>query len=263
MVEQDIPRLIRIYTLSNRFYEKFLRFLSGCYFGFWLGILNRDTLHLIDQRYYDDEKMYHDSGYNNSGLFIWEMACIEKYFTDRKSILLLAAGGGREILALHHLGFEVDGYECHPGLLSKANELMASEENPVSILPASRDHCPKVDKQYDALIIGWAAYTLIQGRDKRVALLRELRACTDPGSPLLLSFLFRTNDNIRFRMISRVGNFIRLILRRKRIELGDNLIPVYVHDFTEAEIAAEMCEAGFKLEYYSIEPYGHAVGIAE
>jgi hypothetical protein len=47
------------------------------------------------------------------------------------------------------------------------------------------------------------------------------------------------------------------------VEIGDDLAPNYVHYFTRSEIASELSEAGFALQCYSPEPYGHAVGVAQ
>ena len=40
--------------------------------------------------------------------------------------MVVGGGGGREVLALRRLGYEVDGFECDPGLVACANELLAA-----------------------------------------------------------------------------------------------------------------------------------------
>jgi hypothetical protein len=55
---------------------------------------------------------------------------------------------------------------------------------------------------------------------------------------------------------------LRRLRQREKIELGDALEPEYVHYFTQNEIAGELREGGFALQYYGEDPYGHAVGMA-
>jgi hypothetical protein len=105
-------------------------------------------------------------------------------------------------------------------------------------------------------------YALIQGRARRIAFLRQLRAQCAAGTPLLLSFFTRKSDRFRFRFTRRVANVFRWLLRRERVEMGDELMPTYIHNFTQAEIAAEMQAAGFQLVYFDTDEYGQAVGLA-
>ena len=102
--------------------------------------------------------------------------------------------------------------------------------------------------------MGWGSYMLIAGRARRIALLRRLRALVPDGSPLLLSFFTRPEVQLRLKAEYRVARLIRRLLRREPPEFGDDLIPVYVHRFDQAEIEAEMRAAGFRLARY--EPEG-------
>ena len=83
------------------------------------------------------------------------------------------------------------------------------------------------------------------------------------GAPLLVSFYARRSDEIYFKRIYATANFFRALLGREIIELGDGLYPLsFAHWFSEAEINAELAEAGFTVIYYSAQEYGHAVGLA-
>jgi hypothetical protein len=135
---------------------------------------------------------------------------------------------------------------------------------------APRDSCPAGERRYGGAIVGWGAYTLIQGRARRVGFLPALRERTLPGAPLLLSFFPRSNqadsggpsDEWRFRHTAAVANTLRRATLREPVELGDYLEPNYVHYFTEEEIRRELEEAGFRLIEYEARPYGHAVARA-
>jgi len=254
--------VIRIYSFSWKILRKLYVLIDACFVGFCLGILNRETLHLIDQSYYDNTKMYHDEAYNRGGLWSWEKEALNTYFQTCRYLLVAGVGGGREVLALHPLGYEVDGFECNPRLVEGANALLKKEGLMPSIQLAPRDGCPDATKIYDGIVVGWGAYMLIQGRKHRIAFLQQLRKQTREGSPVLLSFFYRSGTERRFKVIAAIGNVMRWLLRRERLQRGDDLVPNCVHSFTREEIASELCEGGFQFVFYSTAGYGHAVGIA-
>jgi 2-polyprenyl-3-methyl-5-hydroxy-6-metoxy-1,4-benzoquinol methylase len=262
-------RVVRLYYTTYRLLPSthklliaFYLILKACFSGIWLGLLRRETLLEIDSAYYSSTKKYRDGRYNKSGLWSWEKAMIALYFQNAKRLLLVGAGGGREVLALIRLGYEVHGVECNPELVRVANTLLEEQGLPPSVQFAPPDTCPAARIAYDGLIVGWGAYMLIQGRAQRVALLRSIRAQVHPGAPLLLSFFFRSPGAKRFFVTTAIGNALRRLLRREQLELGDALEPEYVHYSTRQEIASELHESGFTLEHYSEDQYGHAIGIA-
>jgi len=244
--------------LLNAFYLVF----KACFSGIWLGLLKRETLLEIDNAYYSNTPKYRDERYNKSGLLAWENAMIVRYFQNGKRLLVVGAGGGREVLALTKLGYEVHGFECNAELVCAANALLEGEGLPPRIHVVQPDTCPTGQVAYDGLIVGWGTYMLIQGRAKRIAFLRSMRAQVGPGAPVLLSFFFRSPNAKRFMVTAAIGNALRRLLGREEIEPGDALEPEYVHYSTREEITGELRESGFKLEHYSEDQYGHAVGIA-
>lgn len=256
------PSLIKAYFRAWDLLEKATHFINSCFVGFWLGVLKRDQLHRIDRAYYDKEKMYFDEQYNRRGLFNWENEVIEEYYRRCKHILLIGAGGGREVLALDKLGHIVDGYEPHPEFVKLANDLLTQEGAVSRVELMSREHCPEGLPVYDGLIVGWGAYMLIQGKERRVAFLRQMHSRAQPNAPILLSFFSLENYPRRYTLIFKIANLVRGILNRERIDLGDDLAPNYVHFFTEDQIKNELEEGGFGLRFYSTRTYGHAVGIA-
>ncbi|MEW5802927.1 MAG: SAM-dependent methyltransferase [bacterium] len=291
--EQKYPFIVEIYFRADKIYrkifnshfvtkkiyrrvdethfsvEKVYRNIVGLskivFTGFWLGILKRETFHLIDNKFFnndDNRKIYHNNEYNRSGFFEWEKIIIENYFQQCKSLLVTSAGGGREMLALMKRGYEVEGFECNNALVECAHRLFIEEGFPPRIQSAPRDQCPPVTKIYDGIIVGWSAYMYIQGRTNRIAFLKILRKLLRERAPILLSFFAYPDKPFYFRMIKAVANSIRWPLGRELAEAGDDLVPNYVHIFNEEEIASELNEAGFQLELYSTDLYGHAVGFA-
>jgi len=247
---------------TYRLLISFHSLLRAFFSGIWLGLLGRETLLGIDNTYYSTTNKYSDRTYNRSGLRPWETAMVERFFKNCKVLLVVGAGGGREILALKQLSYEVHGVECNPELVRAANTLLEEEGLLPTVQYSPPDSCPSDHVKYDGLIVGWGAYMLIQGRAKRIALLRSMRAQVHTGAPLLLSFFFRSTAAKRFIITMAVGNALRRLQGREKLELGDALEPEFVHYMTQEEVTAEMQEGGFAIEYYSENQYGHAVGIA-
>lgn len=238
--------------------------LEPAFVGFWLGIASRNTLYSIDEAHYRRSRRYYTAEHNLGGLFDWEEPLIRRWFADRCSIAVLGAGAGREVIALGRLGHKAHGFECNAALVELGNELLARESGEGRLELLEREQAP--GGRYDAVIAGWSSYMLIPGRDLRIAMLRQLHSLIPDGAPLLLSFFTREGRETRFRLITRVGNPIRRLLRRPPIQPGDDLVPNYVHWFTRAEIEEELGEGGFRMVEF--EPQrsgatasGYAVGI--
>jgi hypothetical protein len=259
---------LKLYFFSYRCLQKIFLLLDAGFQGFWLGVSKRETLHHIDQFYYNNSDVFKDAAYlsknyNQQGLWEWEKNVIEHHFSTCRHLLLLGAGGGREVIALSQLGYQVHGFECNPQLVEFASQLLQELGCDSSVQWVQRDQCPPVSRCYDGVIIGWGAYMLIQGKEYRIDLLKQLREAVPEGSPILLSFFYRSPARRRyFKAITIIANTLRGLLRREQIETGDALVPNFAHCFVKEEILDELNQAGFQLEMYDTNTYGHAVGIA-
>jgi hypothetical protein len=157
---------------------------------------------------------------------------------------------------------QADGFDCHLGLVRSANELLESEGMVPDVRVAPYDGCPDYETEYDGAIIGWGAYTLIRGRDRRIRFLRELREKLKAGSPILVSCFITPRHLWLLRVTAGIGNALAPLLGRDRVEVGDSLIPNYAHYFTREELEGEMKEGGFELTFCDTRDYGHGVGVA-
>jgi len=119
---------------------------------------------------------------------------------------------------------------------------------------------PSTGTTYD-IIVGWGMYMSVPTRRRRIAFLRQLRTQTRVGCPILLSFFPRPIGSRQYHVSVIVSNMIRRMLRQAPAEVGDWLAPFYVHHFTQDEVASELAEGGFNIDYYSTTEYGHVVGI--
>ncbi len=257
-----LPLKARAYGATRRRIESGLDLVMALYTGFWLGVLDREDLYRVDQQYYDAERMYRRPEYNLKGLWNWESRAIATHFADCRNLLVASAGGGREMIALLKLDYEVEGFECNPSLVEFGNRLLEDGGYATRIRYIPPDECPPAEAPYQGAVVGWGAYMHIAGRERRIRFARDLRAQLVQGAPLLLSFYGRSPSNRAFHAQARVANLIRFLRRKERLEVGDTLSPNFCHSFVRDEIADELREAGFELVEFSTEEYCHAVARA-
>lgn len=246
----------KLSLLSFSFLKKLTAFLDAAFSGFWLGVMSEKSLDYSDELYYKRNNSYTNDKYNLSGLFDWEKPIIEKHFSHAKNILLIAAGGGREALALSRLGFEIDSYECNPGLIEYGNGLLQRNgvEKKIKYLP--RNTVPYEIKKYDGIIIGWGAYSHIPGNKKRLSFLEGLYPFMRNTTPLMISFLWTSKRNRRDKITKNFSDFFRTFSRKEKTEPGDKLEPDFIHYFNEEEIKNELIQSKFRIiDYYNAE-YG-------
>jgi hypothetical protein len=259
--------IARVYLRLASIWRRALLLADVGFVGFWLGVLGRGGLHAVDDAVYRQRRNYGEDEHNLRGLFDWEEEAVKRWFAGCRRLLVLGAGGGREVIALARMGYRVAGFECNRALVGAANDILGRHglRDSASVAWLARDTAPDGAERFDGVIVGWSAYMLISGRQSRIRFLAGLHARVAAGGPLLISFFTRPGDSSRLRAISRVANAIRRLLRRPLVEVGDDLAPNYVHRFTAAEVEAELRDAGFRLVAFRPEgpgPYDSGYAVA-
>jgi hypothetical protein len=217
--------------------------------GLWLGLLDEPQLRALDERYYARDPLYLSTGWNERGLTPWEREAAETSFAPGSRVVVLACGGGREVLALLNAGFDAVGYESHPDLLAFAKRFLAERGHSGRARFVPRDAFP-ADEACTGVLVGWGAYSLIAPRQRRVALLHDAARATVAGGAVILSFFERPGRGRELRMTAGLASWVRRQRGRGPIELGDALAPNRVHVFTRSELDRELAEAGLMLESY-------------
>ncbi len=249
---------VDVYLGASRWLRRGIRAVGGTFNGLWLGVLSDAALDAVDTSYYDGRDSYRDASYNERGLFEWESVAIGAHFGECRRVVVTAAGGGREVLALRERGFDARGFECNAGLVHAGRRLLADHGHEGTIEVCARHEWP-TNEPFDGVVVGWGSYMLIRGRQRRVAFLRGAARSLPKGGPLLVSFFGRDRLGAEFRLITALGNAIRTLAGRELLELGDTLVPNYVHVFTEDAIESELRDGGFELVAYERTPYRHAI----
>ena len=271
MDEQKVPSLVQIYFSTHSWFEWAISAARWCFVGLWLGVLSPERLYSVVEEYYSRSGReralqglpnYHSKEWNRSGLFNWQKDALTRYFGGSRRLLVLGAGGGREVLALLQLGYQVDGFESHRDLVVAANELLREEGFDPAVHRVAPNEGPDSGTTYDGIVVGWDMYMSIPTRRRRIAFLRQLRTQTRVRCPIVLDFVPRPSQSRQYDVTTTIANTIRRVLRREPAELGDWLAPMYAHHTTQDELTSELAEGGFDIDYCDPTGNAHAVGIA-
>ena len=193
----------------------------------------------------------------NAGLWPWEAVAVQESFAHGARLLVVGAGGGREVIALARQSFEVTGCDFSSVLaeacrlnLAKAGLRAVVLEMPPNTLPANIG-------SFDGVIVGRGFYHHIPTSGRRIAFLKACRSVLPDGAPLLLSdFHTQLVTAAAHRRIARVANWVRRWVGPPgRVEEGDWLSSSFQHAFTEEEIRQEMASAGFEVVDYRRSPF--------
>jgi len=240
-----------------------IRFVEAVHGGVWLGLLSRQQLDRVNHAFYSGPTPYADDAFNRRGLTPREEVPVVRHLADARSVLVLGAGGGREVLALSGMGHRVDGFECNDVLVDYGNAFLTREGSAARIRRVPPDECPRPDTPWDGALVGWGVYIHMIPRARRIEFLEALRRAVVPGGPVVLGFCARREGAFYFRAVAAIANPLRRLRRRPPVELGDKLEPTYEHHFTEAEIIAELESAGFgSVEYVDVVEPGQALIVA-
>lgn len=234
-------------------------FLDAFHSGFWLGVIGKNGLWYFDEVHYKESTTYIDDDYNEKGLFDWETYIIENHFKEVKTVMLIAAGGGREVLGLSKRGFTVDAYECNAALVEYGNRFLKKKNVDSSINHLPRNTVPSEIRKHDVVIIGWGAYSHIKGGANRIRFLKALYPYMNEAGRLMISFIWVKDRNRRDRLIQSISGFLGFFCGGERAEQGDKLVPNYIHYFTGEEIRAELNKAGYRIVEYDEEKHGFII----
>ena len=219
----------------------------------WLHVLNARDVDEITLHSYEGPSGFESEAHNLQPLWAWEHSAYEQYFAASNSILVAGAGGGREMIALARMGFQVTGFDASSDLVAACKDNLQKANISAEILVASPAGVPAECGVHDALVIGRGVYHHIPGRARRIRFLQECRKHIKPGAPLVMGDFHTRGDK---RPLTAFA------LSRK-IEEGDAIGDSFVHYFTGHEIKTELEDAGFELVQFRPTPFpgaslGHA-----
>jgi hypothetical protein len=234
--------------------------MAGLYDGVIPPLLGYAGMQRLTDLSYADAGMYMGEAHNNLGFYSWEEQALSKYDVKGMRFLVLAAGGGREAVALLRRGASVDAWECNQSLREFGNGFFEMQGLPCHIRPMEPNRFPPMEpgKMYDFGLVGWSAYCHILKEADRVQLLKEMAKVVD--GPVLISFVSRRP----MRKFVRVLRKIVSSLPGATGDISDNLQarPGTINvGFDKEDIYQEAAAAGFRvIEYKNRFPeYPYAI----
>ncbi len=237
------------------------RAAGGLFDGVALAVADDELLQAVDEQMYDIEPMYLDPDYNRGGLFWWEAAAVRRWFPRSGRVFVWAAGGGREVVGLHRLGYEVECSEYNGTLDAALRQHVSSwSDRPAVVHEARRDEWPATAMgPFDGVVLGWSAFSLVRHRHVRIELLRRAAAAMRPEGPLLVSYFDRAGAGAYVRAAGISGRLAARLASRAVPEPGDVLTPNFAHVFSDAELRDELRDGGFDVVSVSLRGHAHAV----
>lgn len=235
---------------------------SGLITGLALGLFDRKDFHDLDHLNAGRTGKWSSEHHNLRGLLPWERRAINTWFPASGRLLITAVGGGREVLALEPMGYDIEGFECNPQLAEAANEHLQSHGFRSRVATCPRDVAPHAEGMFDGVIVGWGSYTLVMGRSTRIAFLKSLAWMMPEGAPLLLSyFKLEHPPGLADSVQHKLASWIRRIRGASPLEVNDVMDWNFRHRFENHEIRSELAAAGFQTVYVGDDDYPHAVGV--
>ena len=250
-----------LYLLSHRIFRAVAGGAQALFEGFWMGLLTESVYDAISEMSYGEGKQYTNAPYLDRGFHFWEELAVRKYFSPGSRVLVAAAGGGRELIALARSGYVAAGFECSRAMVA-AGRLALAERGIAAALDWSPPCvAPRMEAHFDALIVGWNGYSYISPRARRLAFMKSLRERLQPGSPVLVSMAMRLPAARVLTWTPRIANLVRILtLRAPVFEAGDSFAGRPKMHFTRRQMERELTDAGFSIvTHYEWGGYGAVV----
>ena len=254
--------LASCYLRSHRLFRILHGGSQALFEGFWMGLLPESAYDVISEESYGEGTQYTNPAHLDLGFHFWEDLAVRTYFAPGSKVLVAAAGGGRELIALERTGFRAAGFECSNAMVSAGKRALADRGIAATLVWSPPCVAPPSAETYDALIVGWNGYCYISPRARRIEFLKNLKQQLRPGLPVLVSAAIRTPAARLPIWTPRVANAVRICTFRAPVfEPGDCFPGRPKMHFTRRQLERELTEAGFAVrEFYAWGGYGAIVG---
>lgn len=226
---------------------------------------------------YDRQRSYAPGGgLFTRGLFDWERRVIGTlpFPQPPARILLGGAGGGREIVPLRDLGYEVWAFEPSKELVASGRAVIGAdggahliEGDYADLVRASHGTATRLSslagQRYDGVILGWGSLSHVSP-SARKELLRAIRILA-PAAPVMLSFIPRVtpDEDGRSAGLQRALRRVlpRLGGRARSEESGELFAPWlgFAYALSAADIEQLAVESGYRPALVGTTPYGYAL----
>jgi len=211
------------------------------------------------------------------GLFDWEKQLfLSSKFPKKGCLLVGAAGGGREVVALRQLGYQVVAFEP-AAMLFRGLEHACQGDADVALACASygdmvaavqHQRGPLVevlrDRSFAGIVLGWGSLVHLTQARERTSLLVALRQLA-PRAPVVLSFFSRSAAAMAPARSEQFRTWLRQRLS-PRGRFASDLAGLsferhggFAKAYTDDEIKQLAADTGYEIEIQSPTGFPHAL----
>lgn len=229
------------------------------------GALRLEELRRAIQREWQEAGDSEPDTYIASGLMRWEEEFYSRCLKPDDRVLVVGCGTGRDLLALLERGYRAEGLDVVPQCTATARRILQERGHVAPVYTGAIEAIP-LPGSFDAFIFSWFCYGYIPQADTRIGALRKVKAHSNPGGRILISYIpaGRPPRALPIRLTQLVT---RLTGSDWHPEPGDVIGPAagdrqrlhYEHRFREGEFENEACAAGLTVVFHERRDEGTAV----
>jgi SAM-dependent methyltransferase len=190
-----------------------------------------------------------------SGLLDWEDQLAKRFLPSGSAVLVVGAGGGRDLVGLAERGCTVTGVEPSQTAIQHARCVL-TERHVAATLISGFFEDADVPGTFDAVIFSFHCYAFIPVAVRRTEALRKAAGLLNPGGHILVSHASRTAKP--HPVLVTVGRLVATVCRSDwRLEPGDVVWEnrrgrptySYTHAFAPGELEREASSANLAVVF--------------
>jgi ubiquinone/menaquinone biosynthesis C-methylase UbiE len=196
-----------------------------------------------------------DMGLTDDEMELWKQMMLrreedhkDEVFSNR--MFILGGGGGREAIFFARAGWQVTVLDISEGMIAEAIAATGARHLTIQTVQSDLAMVDAPKNVFDAVWTSMFLYSLVLGRDRRVAMLRRIKQTMVDDGCLAVSFHFDPQAQYSNR-IDRLCRAVALLMAGNTgYQNGDILFGTqeFRHAFaSEAELRAEFAESGLTL----------------
>jgi len=204
--------------------------------------------------------------------FAWESELFSKHLRPGDAVLVVGAGGGRDVLPLLAAGHPVTALDIAPQALGALVERARARGFSVATIHDSIVHAPLPPAAFDVALFSWFCFAYLHGAQERRASLANAASALRPGGRILLSYPFLGESRSPAPAASWMVRAAAKLLGGMETEPGDDynvtgtaLRPAvfFSHPFRPRDLEDEVRSFGFKVLFHDQTPGGVGVMVLE
>jgi SAM-dependent methyltransferase len=200
--------------------------------------------------------------------FSWEADLSARHLRKGDSILVVGAGGGRDVLPLLAAGHEVTALDIAPQALRALSERARSRGSVVATIHDSIVRAALAPARFDVVLFSWFCFSYLHGPEERGAALSRSRFALRSGGRIILSYPFRGDSRPPARPGPWLARAAARLLGGMETEPGDDYMVsgttrrpavFFAHPFAPRDIEDEVKRPGLSVVFHDQYPSGVGV----